>query len=75
MTDVNSFAPEVQTGGDPKFYGNMLRFATKEEAEAYAKDLMSRWTLVTDYRYAECCGKPNYRWDFKWHKAVRLVDD
>jgi len=48
-----SFKPQVTTGSDPKFYGNALAFATREEAEANAKDLFRRWTLCTGYRAAE----------------------
>jgi hypothetical protein len=48
-----SFKPEVTTGSDPKFYGNALAFATREEAEANAKDLFGRWTLCTGWRAAE----------------------
>jgi hypothetical protein len=48
-----SWKPEVKTGNDPKWYGNALAFATKEEAEQSAYDLMYRWTTVVDYRAAE----------------------
>lgn len=48
-----SFKPEVSTDGGKTFASNALRFATREEAEASAKDLMSRWLLVTDWRVAE----------------------
>lgn len=48
-----SFKPEVQTGSDPKWYDNSVRFATKEEAELSARDLMSRWMLVTNCRAVE----------------------
>lgn len=48
-----SFKPEVSTDGGKSFASNALRFATKEEAEASAKDIMSRWLLVTDWRVAE----------------------
>ena len=41
---------QVLTGKDTKWSGNALKFETYEKAEAYAKDLMSRWLLVTDYR-------------------------
>jgi hypothetical protein len=75
MTDVRSYAPEVQTGADPKFYGNMLRFATEKEAEAFASDLMGRWLLVVAYRAAESFDKPTHRWDFEWNRAVRLIDE
>lgn len=48
-----SFKPQVKTGSDPTYYGNALAFATREEAEANARDLMDRWLLVTDYRAVE----------------------
>lgn len=48
-----SFKPEVTTGSDPKFYDNALAFATRDEAEAYAKDLFNRWTLCTGWRATE----------------------
>ena len=44
-----SFKPMVKTGSDPQWYGNSLAFATKEEAELSARDLMNRWLLVVDY--------------------------
>jgi hypothetical protein len=56
-----SFKPEVRTGSDPKFYGNPLRFATREEAEASARELMLRWFLVVDYRVSVCADSANYR--------------
>jgi hypothetical protein len=43
-----SFRPMVRTGSDPVFYGNALRFATREEAQRSADDLMARWTLVVE---------------------------
>lgn len=48
-----SWKPEVTTGSDPKFYGNALAFATREEAEANAHDLFGRWTLCTGWRAVE----------------------
>lgn len=48
-----SFKPQVTTGSDPTFYGNALAFATREEAEANAKDLFYRWMLCTDSRAIE----------------------
>jgi hypothetical protein len=43
-----SWAPEVLVEG--KWSGNALRFATKEEAEAWARDLLMRWFVPTDSR-------------------------
>lgn len=37
-----SFKPEVRTGNDTKWYDNNLAFATREEAEYSARDLMNR---------------------------------
>ena len=48
-----SYKPEVQTGNDTKWYGNSLAFATREEAELSARDLMNRWLLVVDCRAVE----------------------
>lgn len=58
-----SFKPEVRTGTDPKFYGNNLAFASREEAERSAKDLMSRWLLVVEWRVVESDQPVNYRLD------------
>jgi len=41
---------EVIADSSGKWCGNGLRFDTIPEAEAYARDLMSRWWLVTDWR-------------------------
>jgi hypothetical protein len=43
--------PEVLVGG--KWGRNALVFASKEEAEANAFNLMMRWTLVEDSRAVE----------------------
>lgn len=58
-----SFKPEVQICGLPKWAGNALRFATREEAEANVSDLMRRWLLVTDTRVVESDDPVNYRYE------------
>jgi len=55
-----SWKPQVKTGIDPKWYGNALAFATKEEAEANARDLFARWTLCIDHRAVESTEPVNY---------------
>ena len=55
-----SYAVEVIADRSGKFCGNGVRFATKEEAETSARDLMSRWTLVTDWRVVESTDPVNY---------------
>jgi hypothetical protein len=57
-----SWKPEVQTDSSGKWYGNALRFATKEEAEANVFDLSMRWMLVRDTRVVECDDPVNYAW-------------
>ena len=47
---------------DGSWAGNGLVFATKEEAEANAKDLMWRWILVTGSKAQETEEPVNYRW-------------
>lgn len=56
-----SFKPEVSTDGGRTFHQNTLAFATREEAETSARDLMSRWMLVTDWRVVESDQPVNYR--------------
>lgn len=55
-----SFKPEVSTDGGKSFHQNNLAFATREEAESSARDLMARWLLVTDWRAAESDQPVNY---------------
>ena len=58
-----SWKPEVQTDNTGKWYGNALRFPTKEEAEANVKDLMYRWMQVLETRVVETPDEPaNYHW-------------
>lgn len=55
-----SFKPSVSTDGGATFNENNLAFATREEAERSAKDLMRRWLLVTDWRVIESDEQVNY---------------
>lgn len=47
------FKVEVIADSSGKWTSNLLRFATREEAEAYAKDLTWRWTSVREWRVVE----------------------
>lgn len=60
---AQSFKPEVRTGSDPKFYDNSLAFATREEAEWSANDLMARWYSVVECRAVESDQPVNYQLD------------
>lgn len=54
-----SFKPTVFVQGE--WAQNGLVFATKEEAQLSASDLMSRWMLVEDAGFVEVDDVPNYR--------------
>lgn len=45
-----SYKVEVLAYGETKWVANALRFAAKEEAEAYSDDLFVRWTQVDKTR-------------------------
>lgn len=57
-----SYKPEVQTDSTGKWYGNALRFATREEAEANAKDLAARWFAVLAWRVSESTDPVAHAW-------------
>jgi len=56
-----SWKPEVYIPGEDKWHGNGLVFATKEEAETWARDLLGRWYVPTESRAVETDEEPNYR--------------
>lgn len=56
-----SYRPMVFVDGG--WHGNALRFATRDEAEASALDLYSRWMLCSDHRADESEDEVNYAWD------------
>lgn len=57
-------------GESPK--SNSLVFATREEADAYGRDLYSRWTQATGHEVRESDETINYRWDAEAYKAVPI---
>lgn len=57
-----SWKPEVIADNSGEWVGNALRFATKEEAEANARDLAWRWLAVRDHRVVESDDPVNYAW-------------
>jgi hypothetical protein len=54
-----SFKVGCKTAGDTTWAYNALRFATREEAEAYGLDLAMRWTALRDYEIHESDEEPN----------------
>ena len=49
MSATRSFKVGVLTPGDRDWVYNGLRFATRAAADAYGRDLYSRWTAVREY--------------------------
>ena len=69
---VVSFVVEVLAAGETEFVKNGLRFSTSEEADAYARDLLWRWTLAREYRITtDETEPPNYAWSDG--KLVKLL--
>ena len=56
-----SYRPMVEVSRS--WAGNGVRFATEEEALSSARDLMSRWTLVTNYGCEYSDDPVNCAWD------------
>ena len=56
-----SFKAGIKTSSDRTYVFNSLRFETSEEAESWAKDLMRRWLLVTEYKVFKSEDKVNYK--------------
>lgn len=52
------FKVEVIADNSGKWASNQKTFDTEEEAEAYAKDLFSRWMAVKEYRVVPVEGAP-----------------
>lgn len=68
-----SWAPQVQTDDSGRWYGNQLRFATRQEALDNAHDLKGRWTLVRAYRAVESDEPVNYCYVGRQLRAVGEV--
>jgi hypothetical protein len=60
---MKSFKAEVIADSSGKWVANAVRLATREEAEAYGRNLFDRWTLVRQVRVAESEDPPNYKAD------------
>jgi len=67
-----SWKTEVLVQGE--WSTNAVRFATKEEAEAAGRELLSRWFVPVDSRAAESDDPVNYRFDFDQNQSVRLEE-
>ena len=56
-----AFQAEFRAVGESTFHSNALVFATEKEAEAYARDLFSRWMGAEEYRVVETDKKVTYK--------------
>ena len=70
-----SYKPEVRVGTDTKWYDNSLAFATREEAEYSARDLMNRWPLVVDWRVVESEQPVNYKLDLGTGELMAVEEE
>jgi hypothetical protein len=57
-----SFKPGVFVSGERQPAYNALRFATRDEAEQYGRDLAGRWMLVERIVVEESTDPVNYEW-------------
>lgn len=57
-----SYKVEVTTNNGIHWASNAIRLPSREEAEAYARDLAWRWTSVTDTRVVESEDLAQHRW-------------
>jgi hypothetical protein len=60
-----NWKPAVIADSSGKWSYNAVVFATQEEALASARDLMARWTLVTDCAAHETDDPVNYHIDME----------
>jgi hypothetical protein len=70
---MSSYKTEVCVDGG--WSTNALRFATAEEADAYGKELLSRWWVPSDHRAAPSDDPVNYRFDFTANRAVSMQQE
>ena len=50
QSENGKFKVVVKVYGESEFVGNGLKFATRETAEEYGRDLSSRWTAVEKWK-------------------------
>lgn len=56
---MGNFKAEVIADNSGTWAGNALRFATRDEAERYARDLEMRWMAVRQWRVVESDDPPD----------------
>jgi len=69
-----SYKAAIKVGlGNERSY-NSLRFATPEEATAYAKNLFSRWMLMTGFEVEPSEDAVNYVWENNVLTAIAVTN-
>lgn len=70
-----AFQAEFRAVGEKRYYTNALVFATEKEAEAYARDLFSRWTGVDDWHVVPVNKPVTYIFDFEQYNYYPIGED
>lgn len=60
--DAKGYRTQVIADSSGQWVGNGLVFATVKEAQAYVRDLWSRWTLVQETRVIATDEEPTHFW-------------
>jgi hypothetical protein len=69
-----SYKAAIKVTGETGLSYNALRFATPEEATAYAKNLFSRWMLMTGFEVETSEDAVNYVWGNNGLTAVTATN-
>jgi len=71
------FKVEIHGMGDPAghYSSNSLRYNTKEDAEAYAKDLSSRWFGMDSWKVTELVSGSNVKKPVPLKKICEIYED
>jgi len=56
-----SWKVEIAAGAGGRWSSNCVRFATRDEAEAYGRDLAKRWVVLEDWRVSESADPVNHQ--------------
>lgn len=70
-----AFQAEFRAVREQSFNTNALVFATKKEAETYARDLFSRWMGAEEWRVVEVDKPVTYVWDFEQYNYYPIGED
>ncbi len=62
VTQTREYRVLIRAKGESEFVSNQLRFDSEAEAERYAQDLYSRWTLVEQWKVEEITEEEAIAW-------------